>query len=305
MPRNLFFDLFRLNIVDIHDLLHLDQPTIRDDRDIIQVIKESSKKEHDKIQETKSSMYLWSLRNFNLFEDIEIGQAAFITLSKSLLQREGQIVTDSGIFYGTSESTPPLAQTTELIFFFERHLVASFLSTVNYSDVWIKYFREINTSASLRLNKRSFITLEPIPAPNEVVNSFKSFDKITKFKAKVRLPNPEFSRFTKKLYEELQDNSIREYLQEMYNPGGLNKSTQGRAFATAALANDGYKDGPVEIQGLKNGKITTEYIGKAAMRIGLDDHKDVVRKSLINKDSQSKFYLTLISNAINEKYPKD
>jgi hypothetical protein len=66
------------------------------------------------------------LRSFTEVEADSPGNppVIIVTLARSILEKEGPIVTDSGIQLGTSAAEPPLASTIQIVFTLKRHLVA-------------------------------------------------------------------------------------------------------------------------------------------------------------------------------------
>jgi hypothetical protein len=91
----------------------------------------------------------------------------------------------------------------------------------------------------------------PMPNQEEILEAFFSFQRLTRLRVHLLLPNPELSRYTQKLFEELQSGGIRDYLADMRNPQGMSKAQENLPFATAAMAAAGYKEGDVLLEGVR------------------------------------------------------
>src|SRR5664279_5100272 len=120
------FDLYRLNVVDDETLLGFMGKPIRADQEIRSVLHTAAQSELDVTRENPTSTHKWSVRDYVEFEvDGEpVGDHVGLTLARSILEKEGRIVTDEGIERGMSEAEPPLASTIQLLFNLKRHLVA-------------------------------------------------------------------------------------------------------------------------------------------------------------------------------------
>ena len=126
MRRKFTFDLFRLNIVDIDDLFYSDiSLRLRGDFQLLEVIEQSCLSNADLEQTTKNAKFKWSLRHYNNYQDyFENRKFVSVVLARSILEKDGLIVTEEGISSGSSSSYPPLASTIVIFFDIKRHLVA-------------------------------------------------------------------------------------------------------------------------------------------------------------------------------------
>lgn len=308
MARKFDFDLFRLNIVDLEDLFLPDQSTlIRGDKDLFRLIETSCAPEFDKDQETSNAKFRWSLRYFNDYTSTNHNRPFLsVVLARSILEKDGLIVTDDGIAEGSSLSNPPLASTMILFFDLQRHLVAvehsGELSQVSWKDHLEKIFDDV----ALSLGKSSTVKLEPVPEKHEIIGLFKSFDRITRIKATLRIPNPELTRYTQSLFDDLKASDVREYTQDMKNPGGLSKNEDARPFATAVLAQQGYKSGDVQIEGYRNDTFEKVLSGANASRGAINSLKQFVRGLSANaKAKETQKVLQEIAKEIDRIHPID
>lgn len=272
------FELYRLNVVD-DDAPFSVGKRLRGDDSIVRVFDNAAQHQFDNISDYRNIQYQWSLR---LFKDwshtINDRHIATVFFAKSVIKKNGLIITDSGIEDGTSSSLPPLADALLMIIDFKRHLVAieSKYSIIN-NENWKKAFVSILWDSSINLKYSSKIELEEVPEKNEILDLFNSFEKLTRLKVTLRIPNPELTRLTKGLYDELTENGIREYSQEMKNPNGLSKSEEHRPYVSAALAQAGYKKNEVTFEGYREGEYTTIKSGVDAAKGKIDVLKDYIR----------------------------
>jgi hypothetical protein len=308
LARKFNFDLFRLNIVDLEDLFLPDQSSlIRGDEDIFRLIEASCDSKFDKDQETSNAKFRWSLRYFTDYTSTNHDRSFLsVVIARSVLEKGGLIVTDDGIDEGSSMSNPPLASTMILFFDLQRHLVAVEHSGELSQVLWKDHLEKIIDDVALNLGKASTVKLEPVPEKHEIVGLFKSFDKVTRIKATLRIPNPELTRYTQSLFDDLKSSDVREYTQDMKNPGGLSKKEDARPFATAVLAQQGYKSGDVQIEGYRNQTFERVLSGANASRGAINSLKQFVRGLGANaKAKETQKVLQEIAKEIDRIHPID
>lgn len=280
MSRDFEFEVFRLNIVD-RDILESMGAVVRSNDQIVSVLRSMTNSDYDVDVDTGKAVYLWSLREFQDFPGTQSdnsGRILQLVLSRSVVEQAGQTVTDSGIEDAVTQLTPPPANSMLILVYLDRHIVAVERNALLLSsEKWRHVFREVSLKAAQSMELRSELALEPIPEREELLALFRSFNKLIRLKLKVRLPNPELSRHTKRLYDELCNGGIREYTQDMRNPNGLNTSDGALPHSSVALAEAGYKDGEVTLVGIKGGHKETVVTGTQAARGKLDGLRDYMR----------------------------
>jgi len=174
-----------------------------------------------------------------------------------------------------------------LFFYMERHLVVvEYNSVVMSSEQWRTALHKILDEGARSLEFQSTIRLEPVPREAAILTAFRSFQTLTRLRVRLRIPNPELDRRTERLRKELVSGAIRDYTQDMRNSRGLSQSEEGLPFATAAMAQAGYKDGDVTMSGYRDGKRTTLRTGKRAARGRIEGLKDFVRGMAANARSK-------------------
>jgi hypothetical protein len=309
MTQHFQFELYRLNIVDTSDPLFPEfGRRIGLDEQILAILENAASPDFDFTEETKKAKYKWSVRQFTDYGQLPgRDKLASVVLAKSTLKKDGMIVTDEGIISGTSDAFPPLASMMMLFFDMQRHLVAvEYHGELSQNKKWKSAFSKIVLNASNKMQMASSLLLEEVPEKHEIIKLFRSFDRLTRLKVYLRLPNPELSRYTKSLYEDLQNGGIREYLQDMKNPGGLSKNEQARPFASVSLAEEGYKSGEVIFEGVKEGRFTKVRSSEEAARGKLDALKDYVRGIAANaRAKETQQVLSAITAEIDRLHPKE
>jgi hypothetical protein len=302
------FELYRINIVDNDEMFPDFGKKMRTDEQILSVLEKASSAEFDTTEETSKAEYKWSIRGFTDYGEIPgRGRVASIDLAKSTLKKDGLIVTDKDIVSGTSDSHPPLASRMMLIFDMGRHLVAAeYHGELSQSKKWKSMLSKILLHAAYKLDMNSSILLEEVPERHDIIKLFNSFERLTRLRVRLRFPNPELTRYTKSLYTDLQNGGIRDYVQDMRNPGGLSKDEDARPFASIALAEEGYKEGAVVFEGVKDGRFQKENSSEEAARGKLDMLKDFVRGAAANaKSKEAKMVLEAITVEIDRLHPKE
>jgi hypothetical protein len=306
MTRRFSFDLYRLNIEDAEDLFTQSKLTrLRLDEDIAAVLEKATESAQDQIQKTRTAVFEWGVREFrNLAEHSPERPLLHIVLARSVLERDGDIVTDQGMTTGTSSLNPPLASTAVCLFDLSRHLVAIEHTSQLAPTAWKEFIQRILATAANRLEFYSSIELEPIPEQNGIIGLFRSFERLTRMRLTLRIPNPELSRYTKRLYEDLSQSGIRELTQDMKNPNGLAKQEEALPFASAVLAEQGYKKGDVQFEGLRNGTFEQATSGSSAARGNVRGLRDFVRGMHANaKAKETQRALAAITAEIDRLHP--
>lgn len=268
--RGFEFELYRLNIADsVADLFEQDRPSLSGNDDaIIKVLEAAASPDFSYETQTRRAIYQWDVRGYVNYTDEAIDQSRVVgvTLARSVKQELGEVVTPEGIEEATSQSVPPRADHIDLIFHMGRHLVAVERYTVlTQSWMWREALHSILEDASRREGYRGQIELEPVPREEEILTAFRSFDRLTRLRVWLRIPNPELSRYAQSLYREMEEGGVREYLADLRNTKGLNKAEGKLPHAAAEIAQAGYKKGTVVLEGIRSGKPDkAETGGKAA-----------------------------------------
>ncbi|MCI1013310.1 hypothetical protein HWE04_05570 [Herbaspirillum sp. C7C2] len=299
--------MFRLNIEDTFDLFSQNTlPRLRTDDDLRRLFQVATLPEQDQIQETRSAVFKWSLRDYRDFSEILPERPILsVVLARSALKRDGVIVTDEGMSLGTSLPNPPLASTAVCLIDLDRHLVVVEHTGELGTTAWKDFIQKILSSAASTMERSSVVELEAIPEKNGIVDLFRSFERITRMKVTLRIPNPELNRYTRALFDDLTVSGVREFMQDMKNPNGMSKAENARPFASAVLAGQGYKKGEVQIEGFRNDTYEIATSGSDAVRGNVRGLRDFVRGLLANATTQEgRRVLNAVCQEIDRIHPR-
>ena len=299
--RPLLLEIYRLNVVD-NDILSFEfmGQNIRSDSQIMNVIEKVTNPDFFIVTMSGRNTFQWNVREFFSEPDGEQISCG-INLGRSVLERSGQTATADGFEEATTTFLPPPAETFHLFFYMKRHLVAvEYRSEIMKNQLWRSSLHEMLDDAARSEGFTSKIRLEPVPQDEKILKAFKSFERLTRLRVKLRIPNPELDRRTERLRLEMVADGIREYTQDMKNPTGLSLSEDGRPYATAAMAQAGYKEGEVTLVGIRNGKRSTIKTGNRAARGRVDGLSDFIRGLSGNlRTQEAKRALALITEEVD------
>lgn len=307
MSKRFTFNLFRLNIEDISDLFVTEEvPRLRGDEHIKRVLITACDPQYDQIQKTRTAIFKWSTRSYlDLSTYTEQRSLYHVVLARSVLEKDGLIVTNEGLSSSTSVSYPPLASAAVCFFDLSRHLVAVEHTSELSTTAWKDFLQKILASAARSLNLHSTIEIEPVPEANDIVRLFLSFQRVTRMKVTLRIPNPELNRYTRAVYDDLSKSAIREIIQDMKNPSGLSQSSEARPYASAVLAEQGYKKGEVTIEGVRGDTFEVAQSGVDAARGVVKGLRDFVRGLSVNlKTKEARSALQAICEEIDRVHPQ-
>jgi hypothetical protein len=173
-------------------------------------------------------------------------------------------------------------------------------------ETWLRNFHAIIDNAKSYISTPVAPRLEPIPVSGTILEHLKNLDKVFRFRVKLKLPNPELNRWSKSIYDEMIEQRLTEYLQEFFSPNGIRVDEKSKAYSSGALAELGYKDGGVQIEGQKNGEIVLIDEGRTAVKGKIDQLKSLIRGLETNATSkQLKNALIRIENEVNRLFPSN
>lgn len=221
------------------------------DDDILTFWENACSSSYDVIHTTEKNKYKWSFRKGSSITDENDNKILDIyILGKSLLEKDAMVVDETGFHEDRSYSRPAPAETMMLLVFWKRHIVlVENRSQMVTGETWLKHYSEIMVNVAEKMDYKKMPQLENIPPEKSIISIFYNLLKVTRIKLHLELPNPDMSRLTKQLKEKLEEDQIQELKQDMYNPNGMSKKESGLPFSSLALAELGYKKGPVIIEG--------------------------------------------------------
>ncbi len=284
MPIQSFeFELYRLNLVQEPPLLfkELNRPVYSDDS-IVSILKHAQLPDIKIVFAGSKNTFEWVVREFVRYHHniSDHGPVYGITIAKSVTESVGEVVTDTGIEEDVSEPDPPLAATGRIFFYMQRHLImVERNSQITYTKRWRDALVMILKEAAKRLEFTGWMEFEPVPRHEEIFETFRSFDVLTRLRVILRLPNPDLSRHSKDLYDRMSESKIREYQQEMKNPNGLSKKEDRLPYASLEMASLGYKKDEVTMEGFRNNRFDTVKTGGDAARGTIIATKEQMRST--------------------------
>jgi hypothetical protein len=225
-------------------------------------------------KETRQAVYTWAIRQY---QRLDADFSSFV-LARSQQQRRSTIVTDDSLTTGDSVASPPPADTIIMLVFWPRHIVVvENRSGMTTGETWLRNFHAILDASKNQLEIPVAPRLEPIPLQGSLQHHLRTLDRVFRFRLRLKLPNPELSRWAERVYEEMLEGHLTEYLQEFVSPSGMNVSEGSKAHSSAALAEGGYKEGPVSIDGEKDGRPVSIEEGKSAISGKIDQIHSLIR----------------------------
>lgn len=254
------------------------------DDDIVTFWENACHSQYDVTHSTEKNKYKWSFRKGTSVTDENDHRIIDIyILGKSLLEKDAMVVDETGFHQDRSYSQPAPAETMILLVFWKRHIVlVENRSQMITGETWLKHYSEIMARVAEQMDYKKMPQLENIPPEKSIVSIFDKLLKVTRIKLHLELPNPDMSRLTKELKEKLEEDQIQELKQDMYNPNGISKKETGLPFASLALAELGYKKGPVTIEGEDEDGPKKYETGKDTAKGSLIGFKNFIKGLRIN-----------------------
>lgn len=226
----------------------------------------------------KKSGFRWALRQFHRVADEELNrQIAFLTLARSEVYRRGPVVTSEGIEDAVSEPRPPLAHMALIMVDFDRHIFAvEYSALLMSSEEWHKQLERRLDRAARKIGYTTRLRLEPVPPREQFEAQFKQFERVTRLRLTLRIPNPDITPTFERLFREMKEGGVREFSEDMRNVEGLNVSGNTLPRASLDMALSGYKKGTVRVTGLINGDFRTLEVGEEISRAEVDGVRDYI-----------------------------
>lgn len=298
------FFLYRLNKELRSDLFRgFDYPNRSDDECIEEYLQTVCSESFDFTKKTKKSVYTWAIRNYARLND----EFSSLVLAKSTVQRESTIVTSNSLSSGESVSSPPPADTIIVLIYWPRHIVVvENRSGMTTGETWLRYFHKIIEMAKIKVQVPIAPRLEPIPIKGSILHHLKELDRVFRLRIKLTLPNPELNRWAQRIYDEMIEEKLDTYLQEFISANGMRVDENSKAYSSASLAELGYREGSVQIDGQKNGKPVVYDEGKTAIRGKINQLHSLIRGLQTNAGGkQLQNALMQIKDEIDRLFPDE
>jgi hypothetical protein len=269
------FLLFRLNFVDREDLF---PNPIANDSDFIQVIEEAATEEFDVVRQGRRTSYGWALREVVSDSCDQANRPfIFVTFSYEVMSRKGPIITPGGIAHGTSTLSPPSATLVRILIDLKRHICAveDVPGVIQSHSGWKTSLQTILSSAAWKLLFKSMIHLTPVVPAETVAVRLKSFEKVTRLRVTLSIPNPDLGPSFQRLYDEMKRGGVRELSQDMRNERGLTVAPDTLPQAALDMAMTGYRKGKIRLYGYKDGRKDNFTVADDVARIEIGEEQDL------------------------------
>ncbi len=285
------------------DLFTRQTTTETDDEWLEQYFTELACSRFDLQKETKRAVYTWAVRNYQRLDD----QFASLVLARSQHQQRSTIVTNDSLTEGDSVANPPPADTIVLLVYWPRHIViVENRSGMTTGETWLGNFHALLDASKNILQIPVAPRLEPIASQGSIQHHLRSLDKVFRFRLRLKLPNPELSRWAELVYNEMIEGHLTEYLQEFISPTGVNVDEGSKAHSSAAMAESGYKEGAVSIDGEKDGCPVSITGGMSAISGKIDQLHSLIRGLEANATGTNlPRALDIIRQEVNRLFPHE
>jgi hypothetical protein len=270
------FLLFRLNFVDREDLF---PNPIANDSDFIRVVEKAATEEFDVVKQGKRTSFKWALREVSSGHvDQENRPFISVTFSCEVMSRKGFIVTPGGIAHGISTLSPPSATLVRILIDLKRHVCAveDVPGVIQAHSGWKNSLQTILNSTAWKLLFKSMIRLTPVVPAETVAVRLKSFEKVTRLRVTLSIPNPDLGPSFERLYNEMKQGGVRELSQDMRNERGLTVSPDTLPQAALDMAMTGYRKGKIRLYGYnKDGQRDNFTVADDVARIEIEEAPDL------------------------------
>lgn len=249
------------------------------------------------------SIYTWSVRNYSRLTS----DYSSIVLARSTIQKASTIVTSNSLSSGESVSNPAPADTIILLVYWPRHIVVvENRSGMTTGETWLRNFHQIIEDGMDKIPVPVAPRLEPIPLKGTIMHHLKELDRVFRLRLRLTLPNPELNRWSRRIYDEMIEEQLDTYLQEFSSSEGIRVEEGSKAHSSAALAELGYREGGVQIDGQKNGKPIQIDEGRTAIRGRIDQLHSLIRGLETNASGkQLPLALDQIRDEIDRLFPSE
>jgi hypothetical protein len=298
------FFLYRLNKELRSDLfIGFGRPQKSDDEWLEEYLKNICSDEFDFTKKTRQSVYTWAIRNYMRMNE----EFSSLVLARSTVQRSSTFVTSNSLSSGESISNPPPADTIILLIYWPRHIVVvENRSGMTTGETWLRNFHKIIERAKPKIPIPIAPRLEPIPLRGTILHHLKNLDRVFRLRIRLTLPNPELNRWAQRIYDEMIEEKLDTYLQEFISSDGIRVDEYSKAYSSASLAELGYREGGVQIDGQKDGKPVQIDEGKLAIRGKIDQLRSLIRGLETNAGGkQLPSALNQIHNEIDRLFPDE
>jgi hypothetical protein len=258
--------------VDREDLFQ--RPVSRDD-DLIRIVEAAASEQFDVPQQGPRRGYKWALRNVvaDFLDEESDRRFINVTFSREIASHRGPIITSDGIIQGTSTLNPPAATLVRILIDLKRHIFAieDVPSVIQAHTGWKAKLQSILATAAWHMGFSSLFRLDPVAPKDTVEMSLRSFEKLTRLRVTLSIPNPDLGPSFQRLYDEMKKGGVRELAQDMRNERGLNIGPDTLPRAAIDMGLTGYRKGKIRFYGLKENKKEEFVVADDVSRIQIEE----------------------------------
>lgn len=120
------------------------------------------------------------------------------------------------------------------------------------------------------------IRLDPVIPAEVVTNRLKSFDRVTRLRVTLRIPNPDLGPSFKRLYDEMVQGDVRELSEDMRNERGLKLEPNTLPQAALDMAIQGYRKGRIHVYGYRDREKADFTITDEIARVEIAELQDFI-----------------------------
>jgi hypothetical protein len=145
------------------------------------------------------------------------------------------------------------------------------------------------------------ICLTPVVPAETVAVRLKSFEKVTRLRVTLSIPNPDLGPSFRRLYDEMERGGVRELSTDMRNERGLTVAPDTLPQAALDMAMTGYRKGKIRLYGYKDGQKDGFTVADDVARIEIEEARDLVEGYAAGQDrSAVKRFAKAIIERIDE-----
>lgn len=226
-----------------------------------------------------------------------------MTFSREVTSRKGPIITPGGVAHGISTLSHPSATLVRILIDLKRHICAveDVPGVIQARSGWKTSLQTILNTAAWKLLFKSMIRLTPVVPAETVAVRIKSFEKVTRLRVTLSIPNPDLGPSFQRLFDDMKGGGVRELTQDMRNERGLTVEPDTLPQAALDMAMTGYRKGKIHLYGYRDGQKDSFTVADDVARIEIGEARDLTEGNVSGQGSSSlKRFAQTIMERIDE-----